>query len=1098
MNWSSGRRHAAAGFGVAAFAALAIAPAASAGGSDHGDRGGAPDRHHAHGAPHRRQPHPQPGHDDRQHHPASSLAATRLTVGAMPDPLGVQQAQPRLGWQLTGGGTDQAQSAYEVRVASSAARLARGDRGADLWDTGRVRSTSTSGIAYAGHALQSRERVYWQVRVWDANGRAGAWSDIATWENGLLDQSDWHASWIGNPSWDAYESPPQPITIDLPPQQSRYVRIDVTKLGLPLQEGWPDPVSRLQLAEAVVSDSSDPTGADLARGAKATASDPYLAPGAWSPSYLTDGKTSGDTAPYGYTSLEHHGQDVSADPVWVQLDLGAVKQFDRVTLYPRTDTLTADGSIANFPSDFAVETAPAADGPFTAAKAVTEQEPQAAQRPAALPLFAKQFSLRSAPIASARLYITGLGAYDASINGRTVGDGVLEPGNTDYGDHVVYADDDVARLLRHGSNAIGVRLGTGIYDTQTYNQRYVKFSGRVGPPKLLAQLEVTYADGSTQTIASDQSWRTTLGPTTFSNWYGGEDFDATREPASWDQPSADLSSWQAASRASPPADNGTPATLTTRSGPSVQPVDTLTPQRVTQPKPGVYVVDFGTNVAGWEQLHIAGPRGTHVTMRPAELLKDDGTIDQGATGSPIYDVYTLKGGGAEAWHPDFVYHGFRYVQLEGLPSAPTRATLSAIVLRAANRSVGSFDSSNDLLDGIHRIIDRAVQSNMYSVLTDCPTREKLGWMEQDHLAFDSVARNYDISAYGRDLVQAMADAQLPNGLEPDIAPEYTVFDGGFRDDPNWGDAIVLVPWDLYETYGDRDLLAAYYDNMKRYVDYLGTRATGSLLDYGLADWGTINAATPAGVTASYGYFQAAQALGQIAAVLGKQDDAAHYAQLAGSIGTAFNATYLDPVGHTYANGSQTSDALALDMGIVPDSQRQAVLDHLVANLKDNGYHLNLGEIGLPALFRVLSNAGRDDVVYEIATQTTQPSYGAMLARGATSLTEFWDGSGSQNHFMLGAIDSWFTSGLAGIRQAPGSAGYRELDIAPAVVGDLTHVEGSYDTANGDVRSAWQRSGQRVTLEVTVPDGSTATVHVPGGATHRVGSGTYRFSGRLAG
>jgi alpha-L-rhamnosidase len=262
--------------------------------------------------------------------------------------------------------------------------------------------------------------------------------------------------------------------------------------------------------------------------------------------------------------------------------------------------------------------------------------------------------------------------------------------------------------------------------------------------------------------------------------------------------------------------------------------------------------------------------------------------------------------------------------------------------------------------------------------------------------------------------------------------------------------------------------------------------------YGLGDWATINASTPTGVTATYGYFRAVDGLCSTASVLGMSADASRYTQLRDAIGTAFHARYYDAANHTYASGSQASDALALDMGVVPAGLRDGVLAHLIASLATNGYHLNLGEIGLPALFDVLCSAGRSDVIYQIATQTTAPSYGAMLARGATSLTEFWNGTGSQNHFMLGAIDKWFTRGLAGIDQAGGSVGFTDLVITPAIVGDLTHVVGRYTTPHGTVSSEWQRSGRTVTLDVSVPVGSTATVRLPGQPDRHVQSGEYRF------
>jgi alpha-L-rhamnosidase len=1014
-----------------------------------------------------------------------ALRVGSLRVDAMRSPLGTQDARPSLSWRLTAGGSGHQQTAYQVRVATTAARLRSGR--ADLWNTGRVASADNQ-VEYGGQALTSRMQVFWQARAWDEAGSPSLWSPIESFEMGLLYPGDWTAQWIGSPGWDALAQPTPPATVPVPVQQARFVRLSVTRLGLPLKEGWPYLVSRLQLAEIQVVDSSRPD-VDLALNGAVTCTDVYSAPGTWEPEYLTDGKTSGDTAPIGFTSLQHQDPDVSADPILVTIDLGSVQIFDRLLLWPRTDTLTADGKTANFPVDFTVQTADSADGPFTVAATITNQQaPEPAPAPAALPVFAKQFSL-PLPVSRARLYLTGLGVYSATINGKRTSDAVLEPGNTTYTDHLDYATVDVTELLRPGPNAIGVSLGTGIYDTLTYNTRYAKFNARIGPPKLLAQLELTYADGSRHTIVTDPTWVTADGPTTFSNWYGGEDYDARRLPSGWDQPGADLSAWKPVITSSAPA----PGTvLTARRGPAVEIVDELPAQKVTQPKPGIYVFDIGTNVAGWQQLKVSGPAGTKITMRPAELLASDGTIDYGTTGNPIYDNYTLRGDGVEVWHPEFIYHGFRYIQVEGLPSAPSADAISALVLRAANDSAGSFTCSDDLLNGIHRIINRATQSNMFSVLTDCPTREKLGWMEQDHLVFDTVSSNYDVAAYGWDLLQAMADAQLANGLVPDIAPEYTVFSGGFRDDPNWGSAIVLVAWKLYQAYGDRQLLETYYPNMQRYVEYLRGKASGNLLDYGLGDWATINASTPTGVTATYGYFKAVDGLASIAAVLGKAADAASYGSLRDAIGQAFHAKYYDAANNTYATGSQCSDALALDMGVAPSG----VLDHLIATVTSNGYHPNLGEIGLPALFDVLAAAGRNDIVYQIASQTTAPSYGAMLARGATSLTEFWDGTGSQNHFMLGAIDKWFTASLGGITQAAGAAGFTDLVIASAFVGDLTHVAASYRAPRGTVSTEWTRSGPSVTLDVTVPVGATATVRLPGQADQRVGSGSYRFTATI--
>jgi alpha-L-rhamnosidase len=1002
------------------------------------------------------------------------------------DPLGIDNRTPSLSWRTPVDGRDQRQTSYQVRVATRPDRLAR----PDLWDSGRVRTADQTGVTYHGDALRSRQQAFWQVRTWDERGRVSPWSRVARWEMALLEQADWQADWIGHSDYAPPE--PHPVTVMLDqPQDARYVKLDVTSLGLAIKEGWPYPVSRLQLAEISVADGDTV----VSEGAVVTASEAYIAQGSWEPRFVTDGRLTTEAPPLGYTSFERQDPDVSAAPIWLKLDLGAVKHVDRVLLYPRTEFLTADGRTPNFPVDFSVSTS-ADDASYTKVADVTGQQPPEPLKraPADLPIFAKQFEVGK-HVRSARLYATGLGINVASVNGQPVGSSVLDPANTDYKQRVEYATYDVTRMLRTGRNAIGVQLGNGNYNVPATPGRYVKFAGSQGPPKLLAQLEITYADGTRQVVASDNQWRTTLGPTTFSNWYGGEDFDARRVQAGWDRPHGDLSAWGTAVELGAP----TPQTvLGARSAPPIEIVDQFRTKKITQPKPGVYVVDLGTNFAGWPLLEVRGPAGTTITMRPAEVLAADGTVSQHTTGSPIFDRFTLAGtGSTETWHPRFSYHGFRYLQLEGLLSAPTFDTVTGLVLRAANETAGSFTSSNPLINSIHGIIDRAIQSNMYSVLTDCPHREKLGWLEEYHLVFGSVSRNYDVAAYYRALVRTITEAQTPDGLVPDIAPEYTVFSGGFRDDPNWGGAIVLAPWELYRAYGDIGTLRTYYPNMVRYLDYLAGKADEDILAYGLGDWIAFDQSTPLGVTATFAYHRLAAAMARIATVLGKDADAARWTALTSRIGEAFNREFHH--GNTYGSGSQASDAFALDLGVVPEASRQAVLDHLIASIEEKGWHLTVGEIALPSVFRVLSAAGRDDVIYRIATQTGNPSYGYQVMHGATSLTENWDGptsGNSQNHFMLGAIDEWFTSGLAGIRQAPDSIGYRELEIRPAVIGDLTSADGRYTTPYGEVRSRWQRTGETVKLEVTIPPGSTATVWIPGRPKVEVGSGRWTFTGEV--
>ncbi|WP_202231808.1 alpha-L-rhamnosidase [Actinacidiphila reveromycinica] len=1062
---------------------------------------------------------------------ASSRTVTPrgLRAAAMTDPVGIDVPRPTLSWELAlpAGAAPVAepvrQKAYQIQVATSSQAFDHGRP--DLWDSGRVTGADTFAIPYGGKPVPARTRAYWRVRVWDEHAGASAWSTPALWETGLLDAEDWTARWIGNSQWEQPYGITAPLTA---PQTARYVQITVSDLGRPAS-ALDDTVNwkpQLQISEITVLDSARP-GVDLARGAAVTANDSLTVPGQWAPEYLTDGKLTSREAPYGYQSTVRGDTDISDDPVTLTLDLGASVSFDSVVVYQRWDAPSQWGMTPDYPRSLTVSVADDPAGPFTLAGTVKKDDkpyPPSSmhQAPAALPLFAKDFSVEGA-VDRARLYISAAGIHAASVNGRAATSAVLEPPNTNALVEIPYATYDVTDLLHTGANTVGVEIGNGIWDifnTLDNPSRYIKATAAFGPPRLIAQLEIRYKGGRTQTVATDSSWLTTLGPTTFSNWYGGEDFDARRVQHGWDRPGADRGSWDKASAAGPPA----PGTaLVGRTAPPVQIVDVHPAVAVTSPSDGVYVIDFGVNSAGWQQLRMRGPAGTTVKMLPGEKLTAAGAVDQSTTGTPIYDSYVMAGTGEEIWQPRFVYHGFRYVEVQGLPAAPALADAKTLVLRTANAAAGSFTSSDTLLNSIHTIIDRSVQSNMYSVFTDCPHREKLGWLDQTGLALGAATRTYDIEAYGRKLVRDMVQAQAADGMVPTTAPEIALFAGAYRYDANWGGSVVLVPWALYRAYGDLPTLRSTYPAMKRYLAYLTGLTTGNLLDGGLGDWETVETTTtPTMLVQSYAYRRLAGTLATIAGVLGEKADARRYQALADAITTAFNAAYFNASGATYATGSQTANALALDAGFVPAAHRDAVLSTLIASVRAAGNHLGTGEVGLPAALRVLADAGRHDVIWDIASQTTYPSYGHMVATGSTSLAESWGGMGtssSQNHWMLGALEEWFTAGLGGITQTPGSVAFGDLSIAPAVVGDLTSVDSTYRTPQGTVGSSWKRSGTSLALTASVPPNTTATLSVPlapaGGshaevtapagaallrrdtatAVYRIGTGTWRFTAR---
>lgn len=719
-----------------------------------------------------------------------------------------------------------------------------------------------------------------------------------------------------------------------------------------------------------------------------------------------------------------------------------------------------------------------------------------------LPYFVKRFKISNA-ISTARLWIAGLGQFVATINGQPVTSGILNPGYFDWNKTIEYSSYNVTTLLKDDENILGVALGKGIYRAeQPLDGRYYKFLTTPHAMKLIAQLQVQYKNGNSQFVVSDSSWLTiATGPLLESSWFGGEDYDARKELHGWNTPQYDHSTWKMADISSIPNSN---ATYRAQEFPSIELIEEMRAISVVQRGNGTYVFDLGVNHAGWPKLSFRGARGTTVTLRPAELLKEDGGIEQATGGTPIFDRYTFSGNGIETYSPTFRYtsfffflnrcshdfcryHGLRYLQVENLTYTPHVNDLKSYTIRVNNDIAGTFDSSNELLNSIHKIVNRAVQSNMLSVFTDCPHREKLGWLEQTHLVFPAIQRFFDVQAHGRSIVRRIVEAQLSNGMVPTTAPQYTIFRERYRDEPNWGNSIILLPLYLYQSYGERTLLEEYYPNMVSWVDYLTSRAKYNIISYGLGDWYAIDQSTPVGVTGTYGYWMSVHGLATIAHVLSKNVDARKYLDLASNISSAFHATYFNATGHTYATGSQAADVFALEMGAVPLSEEKRVIQHLIHDIRQRNNHTSTGEVSLPSWFRILSFYGHDDVIYDFLSRTDSPSYGYAIVHGATSLTEDWDGPvpsrgyplRSQNHFMFGAVDEWLTRSLAGIQQTSNSMDYRVLNIKPAIVGNISYVKATHRTTRGWIKTQWNRDNTVFTLKVTIPHGSIATIYVPG-------------------
>lgn len=706
-----------------------------------------------------------------------------------------------------------------------------------------------------------------------------------------------------------------------------------------------------------------------------------------------------------------------------------------------------------------------------------------------IPVFGKTFSV-SCPVSKARLYILGMGQYGAYLNGQRISDAVLTPGYSDTNSTLPYNTFDIASLLNQGSNFFGVEMGKGVYDAeQPIDKRYTDFITAPNPLAVISQLEITCANGQTTTVVSDTTWKSSAsGPLIESAWYGGEEYNAQQEIPGWPTGNTITSNWTNASPTTLPVSGA----LTADPGPHLIIFDSFPAVSVNQINDSC-VFDFGVNFAGWYNLTFHGDAGSRVTIYPAEELLPSGLMTQTSTSGPIFEGYTFAGKESEHYAPKFMYHGFRYIQVNGLNYTPSASDITGLVIRAENDAVGAFETSNTLFNSIHKIIDRSIQSNMYSVLTDCPHREKSGWLEQDHLVFDPVAWSYDILAHSKRFLQIIAASQLTSGdqsgMIPTTAPEFKVFlppYGIYRDEPNWGNTLMVMALQLYRTYGESDFLETYYPNMVAYMNYLATKTNGTYtLDYGLGDWETEDGSTPLGITSTLGYQQAAISMYQIATILSKSEDAQSYYTLNSNILKAFHTKFFNynSTSPSYGSGSQASNAIALDIGAVPSQHYDAVLTNLIASCwvdePGTGYswHFTVGEIGLPSLIRALQAGGRDDVIFNLMSQTTNVSYGYQVMQGATSLWEHWDGvSGSLNHYMFGYGDTWLRT-LAGAQQTNTSVAWEELKFRPVVVGDLTSASSSFRSVRGWVNASWVLEGGTLSYDVTVPVGSTATVYL---------------------
>jgi alpha-L-rhamnosidase len=687
------------------------------------------------------------------------------------------------------------------------------------------------------------------------------------------------------------------------------------------------------------------------------------------------------------------------------------------------------------------------------------------------------FTVPEAPV-RAQACVSGLGYGDLLLNGTRVGDHRLDPGQTEYGKAALYASHDVTSLVRVGANVAQIVLGNG---------RYVEAYG-FGPPKAFLQLAMEFADGRRETVVTDASWRCSHGPIRQNGIYEGEHVDAREDLGAWGEAGFDDARWRPARRV-----EGHP--LVSQMMPPIRMRTERAARGLSNPRPGVFVFDFGQNLSGVVRLSARGPRGTAVQLRFAELVDPDGNLNLGTNREAVAcDTFVLAGTGDEVFEPRFTYHGFRYAEVTGLPGVPSIDDAVAVVVHTDVEQTGAFLCSERLVNRIHENVLWGQRSNLMSAPTDCPQRgERMGWLGDAQLASEQAVLNFDMAAFYVKYLEDIARAQAPDGSLSDVVPPYWPL---YPADPAWGSAFVTLAWTMWQRYGDLEAIERHVEGMRRYVDFLHASCEGGIVRtlgrYG--DWcppaSTFPKKTPMALTSTWYAYHDTLRFSQIAGALGRRTDEKAYGERAAALRDAFNREFLVeggryatlPMSPLDRQPGQTSQALPLALGMVPDDRHgEAVTKLLEAVEKIADCHVDTGIVGSRYLLEVLRDTGHAETAWKVVTQTSYPGWGYMVAEGATTVWERWEklagqGMNSHNHIMFGTVDAWFYRTLAGI--VPVEPGWRRVRVQPWPVGSLSHAGAEVGTIHGALGVRWQRTTGRFALELEVPVGVIVELHLP--------------------
>jgi len=1038
-------------------------------------------------------------------------APVKLRTDDLVTPLGLDNQTPHFAWQLSDSRRGAKQTAYQLLVATRRELLGSGKP--DVWDSGRVDSDQSVGIAYHGAPLVASTRYYWQLKAWDKDGKAYPASEISWWETGLLGQENWHGKWIGYQTWEE---------------------------------------SGVRAADAAWVTTAD--GGELARVKADEEHIAYRLP------FNLDGTAQ-------HAVLFVTGEDVASAwvngaqvtqgeplPPWKQLPWKKYKQIDvtkqlksganllavEIMHYvvdpngqataetpPMSATLLvqrADGSVVHFVSGANAEwkasihpaqgwnsgsTEDASWKPVIAfVQPATEGDPLGKPWPTqTVKALRHDFDIHK-PVASARLYTTALGVYQVFLNGKRTGDEVLSPGWTDYRLRLKYQTYDVTGALTQGSNAIAALVAPGWYSTPLEWFQQPNVYGKTSP-SLMAQLRITYSDGSVDWVTTDDSWKADNSPIFKSEIYDGESQDARLIQPGWNAPHFAAANWK-------PVEIHSPDLSGIRiDGQDFQPIRverTLTPKAVTEAKPGVYIYDMGQNFSGVERLRLQGPAGTDVQVRTGEILNPDGTLytDNLRTAKST-DHFILAGKGTEEFQPEFTFHGFRYLELTGVKGKPGADAVRGVVFHTDAAFTAQLKTGSSMINSLWSNILWGQRSNFIGVPTDCPQRdERLGWTADAQVFWRTATYNMDLAAFSRKYTGDIRGTQVGSGAGTEAAGTlFGIFAPGIATTASssgagWSDAGVIIPWTAWIQTGDKTVLEQNWDSMTKYLaaieqanpDFLWKKNAGTPF----GDWLSPEGPTqyPLVATASWAYNTTL--MQQMAHALGKTDEEAKYARLFANIKAAFAKSFIhndgfvegadlgpspfgvinNPDAKAKGGDTQTGYVLALNMNLAPENLRPAVAQHLVDKIQANHGLLGTGFLGTPYLLSVLTESGHRDLAYHLLLNTNYPSWGYLIDHGATTMWERWNGDqmrgdpsmNSYNHYAYGAVADWIYRYAAGVDATPLDAGFHTVYLHPAFDKQLGSIDFSYPSPYGDIHSAWTTKGEAAHWDLTIPANAT--------------------------